>query len=141
MSHNSKLINKLTKQIYQGFAPQLNASQHQRHASAQAMTELYEHLCRASATERSSVAKQKLLSMFNDFEMQEYKNAKKRKKDVALCSAVDPQADQSIIKLANDEHENLNLGVRIHTDKYVGCTRLRTLHSLLERIDNKGFER
>ena len=31
--------------------------------------------------------------------------------------------------------------LRRDTDQYVGCSRLRSLHTLLQRIDNNGFER
>lgn len=62
-----------------------------------------------------------------------------RQEEVQLRSAIEPEP-----VLASGSVDNVNngeLGKRKSTDVFPGDARLRTLHTLLSRIDQRGFER
>jgi serine/threonine protein kinase HipA of HipAB toxin-antitoxin module len=58
--------------------------------------------------------------------------SKRKQEEVSLKNAV----DNHVV-----EDSGLNLGVRLPTDRFAGCTNLRTLKCLLQKIDERGWER
>ena len=65
--------------------------------------------------------------------------AKRRREEVELRATVDPLAIERAAKTIRRSDEEL--GVPIPSDRYIGCTRLRTLRTLLARVDAKGCVR
>ncbi len=62
--------------------------------------------------------------------------AKARREQMMVKSSVNDSADRAAVVDAGDQ-----LGVRLPSDVYEGDTNLRTLRTLLKRIDDRGFER
>lgn len=61
--------------------------------------------------------------------------ARARREAVQLRAVVDDTADNVAIDIMD------TLGVRMDSDKWQGCTNLRTLRTLLSIVDDRGFER
>ena len=78
-------------------------------------------------------------TMFVSFRDAQDARAKRRREEVELLATVDTLAMERAAKTTRRSDEEL--GVPIPSDRYIGCTRLRTLRTLLSRVDAKGFER
>ena len=61
--------------------------------------------------------------------------ARARREAVQLRAVVDDHADTVAIDIED------TLGVRMDSDRWQGCTNLRTLRTLLGLVDDRGFER
>ena len=106
-----------------------------------------------------------MLALFTEYVDFIDQSSKKRKRESELCPRVGVPQDQGQASNSEDysnrrtsanilcsefadgknpvleDAHSRNLGVRLPTDRWIGCTRLRTLQALLKTIDERGFER
>lgn len=76
-----------------------------------------------------------ILKEFGDHAARMREAARARRAAVQLRACVDDKEDGVAVDIKD------TLGVRLPSDKYAGCTNLRTLRALLSMIDDRGFER